>query len=102
MRYIHSASAKWSLRAQPHGQMITFVTPNALLLFIDTVGREKIRTCNVKNGELGEGGRSGLSNMVVVRHYLPSTHRVLHQIKGIWQISRAVGSVITLNLVTVK
>lgn len=92
MRYIHSASAKWSLRAQPHGQMITFVTPNALLLFIDTVGREKIRTCNEKNGELwGAGQRgSGLSNVVVVHHYLPSTHRVSHQIKGIWPISGAI------------
>lgn len=38
MRYIHSASAKWSLWPRHHGQMITFVTPPALLLFIDAVG----------------------------------------------------------------
>lgn len=50
MRYIHSASAKWSLRPRHHRQMITFVKPLALLLFMDTMGQEKIGTCYEKNG----------------------------------------------------
>lgn len=52
MRYIHSAPAKWSLRSQHSRQMITFVTPSALLLFIDTVWREEIRTCEAKKSSV--------------------------------------------------
>lgn len=71
MRYIQSASAKWSLRPRHHGQMITFVTPPALPVFIDTVGREKTGH-GIKGG--GRGGAKktccGLSDAIAARRYL--------------------------------
>lgn len=49
--------------------MITFVTPSALLLFIDTVGREEIRTCEAKKRCSLFGGKSFvLSNMFMICH----------------------------------
>lgn len=78
MRYIQSASAKWSLRPRHHGQMITFVTPPALPVFIDTVGREKTGH-GIKGG--GRGGAKktccGLSDAIAARRYLrPDVLRV--------------------------
>lgn len=46
--------------------MITFVTPSALLLFIDTVGREEIRTCEAKKCSLFGGKSFVLSNMFMI------------------------------------
>lgn len=51
--------------------MITFVTPPALLLFIDTVGREHIRTCYAK--KKGGSLETGLSDVIVVHSYLHLT-----------------------------
>lgn len=78
MRYIHSAPAKWSLRSQHSRQMITFVTPSALLLFIDTVWREEIRTCEAKKSSLLLGGKSiVLSNVFMICHSKLQVRRIL-------------------------
>lgn len=79
MRYIHSAPAKWSLRSQHSRQMITFVTPSALLLFIDTVWREEIRTCEAKKSSVcyWEEKVYVLSNVFMICHSKLQVRRIL-------------------------
>lgn len=78
MRYIHSVSAKWSSRPRHHGQMITCETPHGLLLLMDTVGQDKIRSwC--------EKGSEG-TLLIYLAHLLctiifTSSHWVLHYIR---------------------